>query len=281
MILIITAAASLAAESPGDRTVLTVGSETFSESEILRLITSSAGGNEMMVTLMLAQSGLDDRRVIVEQIADVVLFAEAAKDEKFDTKADIAFQIRWQTMQTLLQAYFEQISAKWDYSEAAVRKYYNEHRGDFVRNEAVKASHILTATESDALMAGLEARASDFGAAAQKYSRDPNTAQNGGELGWVEKGMMVAPVEEAIMKGKPGDIIGPVQSEYGWHIIKIEERRAGGQLTFEESREDARQGLEHTYVDQELKRLKEKYPITVNNEALGTIGGIPAPEPAK
>lgn len=280
-ILLSAAPASFAAPASEDRTILTVGSASFSEPEVIRLIMGGSGGNEMMAALMLAQSPLADRRQIVDQIAQAVLFSQGARGAGLDQKPDTAFQIKWQTVQILVQAYFDQVSAGWDFSSAAAEKYFNANRSEFVQKEAVKAAHILTETEQDALMAALEAMGGDFSAAALKYSLDPNTAQNGGDLGWVEKGRMAGPVEEAIMKGTPGQITGPVKSEFGWHIIKIGERRAEKQLTMAEAGETVLQDMQNHYIEQELEKLREKYPVTINDEVLKTLGGIPAPEPAQ
>lgn len=290
-IIIVAASASFAAETPAkpgaaeSKTVLTVGSETFNEAEILRLLMVSTDGDEMTVSLMLSMATLEKRREMVEQISEAILLAEAAKNEKLGQKPEIAFEIRWQTLQILLQAYFEQISSSWDFSEAAMRKYYNSRRAEFHQQEAVRASHILTETESDALIAMLEAMDSDFAAVATKYSRDPDTAQNGGDLGWVEKGMMVlGSVEEAIMNGRPGQTVGPVQSELGWHVIKIGEHRTGKQLSFEQAQGMVLSRMQDDSLAQEFKKLKVKFPVTINDEALGMLGGIPAlmaPEPAK
>lgn len=290
-IIIVAASASFAAETPAkpgaaeSKTVLTVGSETFNEVEILRLLMVSTDGDEMTVSLMLSMATLEKRREMVEQISEAILLAEAAKNEKLGQKPEIAFEIRWQTLQILLQAYFEQISSSWDFSEAAMRKYYNSRRAEFHQQEAVRASHILTETESDALIAMLEAMDSDFAAVATKYSRDPDTAQNGGDLGWVEKGMMVlGSVEEAIMNGRPGQTVGPVQSELGWHVIKIGEHRTGKQLSFEQAQGMVLSRMQDDSLAQEFKKLKVKSPVTINDEALGMLGGIPAlmaPEPAK
>lgn len=290
LIIAIASPVSFAAETDaapgaaGSRTVLTVGSTAFNETEILLLLMGDSRGNDMMAAMMMGQSTLEDRRQLVSNISDAVLFAEAAKDKKLDQEQDTAFQIKWQTIQVLVQAYFNRASANWDFSEAGARKYYNSRRGEFFQEEAVKASHILTENESDALMSMLEAASSDFAAVAKKYSCDPNTVQDGGNLGWVEKGMMTGPVDKAIMNGRPGQTVGPVRSEFGWHVIKIEDRRPGRQLSFEEASEAILQSMHSAYIEQEVKKLKEKYPVKINDDALGTLGGIPAlstPKPAK
>ena len=228
-----------------DETVLTVGSVKLSETDVLQMLASTAGGNKMMVGMILGQSTVKERKEVVGQMADAVLFAEAAKSAGLDRRSDIAFQIKWQTMQTLLQAYLQQLSAKWDMSDKAMRTYYDNHKQEFVQAAAAQARHILTETESDALSAALQIyKTKDFAKVAAEYSRDPNTANNGGELGWVEKGLMTASVDKAIEGAKIGSLVGPVKSEFGWHIIEVTARRDAKQLTFEEASEEVVQRLQ-------------------------------------
>lgn len=282
LILIAATSVSFAADAPENRTVLTIGSTSLSETDVLRLLTGDGEGNEMMVMLMLSQSTLPERMEMVGQMVDFFVLAEAAKDEKVEESADVAFQIKLQTAQILVQSYFDKISEKWDFSREAALKHYDTHSETFALAEAVQAAHILTETESDALMAAMEAMAADdFAAVAQKYSRDPNTAQNGGDLGWVVKGQLPQPLEDAIMKGRSGQVVGPIASEAGWHVVKIGEHRAAKKMTFEEASGAIYQSMQNEYLERDIAKLKEKYKISVNEEALSTLGGLPAPAPAQ
>ena len=265
-----------------DETVLTVGSVKLSETDVLQMLASTAGGNKMMVGMILGQSTVKERKEVVGQMADAVLFAEAAKSAGLDRRSDIAFQINWQTMQTLLQAYLQQLSAKWDMSDKAMRTYYDNHKQEFVQAAAAQARHILTETESDALSAALQIyKTKDFAKVAAEYSRDPNTANNGGELGWVEKGLMTASVDKAIEGAKIGSLVGPVKSEFGWHIIEVTARRDAKQLTFEEASEEVVQRLQRQYIDNELDALKKKHKVVIDEKLLENLGGIPAPAESK
>ena len=277
-VLLIGTSAAIAADKP----VLTVGTSILDEKEVLNLMATTTGGNQMMVGLMLAQSTLPERVDLVNQMAHALLFAEAAKTRGLDSRPDVAFQIKWQTMQILMQAYFEQNASKWDMSEKAVRNYYDTHKDDFYQKPGAHTRHILTQTEGDALNAALEVyKTKDFAKVASEYSRDPNSANNGGDLGWVEKGMMVAPVEAAIDGASVGSLVGPVKSDYGWHIIEVTERRPGRQLTFDESGERAVQGLQREYLENELKELEAKFSVNIDEKALENLGGIPAPAAAQ
>ena len=277
-VVLVAASAAMAADKP----VLTVGTSTLDEKEVLNLMATTTGGNQMMVGLMLAQSTLPERVDLVNQMAHALLFAEAARSKGLEARPDIAFQIKWQTMQILMQGYFEQNASKWDMSEKAVRNYYDTHKEEFYQKPGAHTRHILSQTEGDALNAALEVyKTKDFAKVASEYSRDPNSAKNGGDLGWVEKGMMVAPVEAAIEGSSVGSLVGPVKSDYGWHIIEVTERRPGKQLSFEESAERAVQGLQKQYLENELKELQAKFSVNIDEEALKNLGGVPAPAAAK
>lgn len=277
-VVLVAASAAMAADKP----VLTVGTSTLDEKEVLNLMATTTGGNQMMVGLMLAQSTLPERVDLVNQMAHALLFAEAARSKGLEARPDIAFQIKWQTMQILMQGYFEQNASKWDMSEKAVRNYYDTHKEEFYQKPGAHTRHILSQTEGDALNAALEVyKTKDFAKVASEYSRDPNSAKNGGDLGWVEKGMMVAPVEAAIEGASVGSLVGPVKSDYGWHIIEVTERHPGKQLSFEESAERAVQGLQKQYLENELKELQAKFSVNIDEEALKNLGGVPAPAAAK
>ena len=137
-------------ETPEAKTVVTVGNETLSDREMLQLLQSSANGNIMMVGLMLTQSTLADRTEMANQMADTMLFAEGARLDGLTEREDIAFKLKWQRIQLLVEAYINERSQKWDMSEKAMKDYYNSHKDEFVQAEGAHVRHILTNTESGA-----------------------------------------------------------------------------------------------------------------------------------
>lgn len=261
-----------------DKPVLTVGNLSLDEREVLNLLATTTQGNQMMMGLMLAQSTLPERIELVDQMSQILLFAEAAKMNGLDSRPDVAFQIKLETMKILMHAHFEQFATKIDMSESAFKKYYDKHENEFYEAPAARTRHILTQTEGEALNAALEIyRTKDFAKVASENSRDPNSANNAGELGWVEKGMMVPEVEAAIEGASIGSLVGPVKSDYGWHIIEVTERRSGKQLSFDESKDNAAERLQRQYLEEEIKRLGAKFGVNIDEEALENLGGIPAP----
>ena len=122
-------------------------------------------------------------------------------------------------------------------TDANIEQYYNQHQADYRVPERVKAAHILLSTSGQTpqqaaatlatakkVLAEVKSGA-NFAAMAQKYSSDTRSAKNGGELGWVQRGQTVKPFENAAFSMKPGEISDLVKTQYGYHIIKVEEHQ--------------------------------------------------------
>ncbi len=117
-----------------------------------------------------------------------------------------------------------------------IQKYYKEHRDDFKEPEKRKIDYVFFSTnptrqDSQAVQdsaAAIYQRAlagEDFGKLAELYSEDESNSAKGGDLGFFPRGQMVKPFEEAAFAAKPGEIVGPVTTNFGLHLIKVEERK--------------------------------------------------------
>ncbi len=131
--------------------------------------------------------------------------------------------------------------------------YYDVHRDEFLQSEQANARHILIRVAPDATGedgAEAEARANgvatiarqgaDFSELAAIHSEDPGSKDKGGDLGWFGRDRMVKEFEDAVFSAKPGEIIGPVKSQFGYHIIRVEAFRPEHQQPFEEVEEQVR-----------------------------------------
>jgi peptidyl-prolyl cis-trans isomerase D len=132
--------------------------------------------------------------------------------------------------------------------DAALRRRYDEEKARFVAPEQRLASHILISAGSDAAsQKAAEAKAAklaeearqgaDFGALAKANSDDPGSKNEGGDLGWVERDVMVKPFEDALYAMKVGEITGPVKTDFGYHVLKLREIKGGEGRPFEEVRD--------------------------------------------
>ncbi len=124
------------------------------------------------------------------------------------------------------------------------------------------ASHILVATEAEAkdLKAQLDAGA-DFAELAKAHSTD-GSAAGGGSLGWFGPGMMVKPFEDAVVALKPGEIAGPIQTQFGWHIIRLNETRAAAAPTLDSLRDELAGQIEQQAVEAFVKQKTDAATIT-------------------
>ncbi len=147
-------------------------------------------------------------------------------------------------------------------TEAALKARYNQYVAGVAGEEQVRARHILVANEADAkaIIAEL-GKGANFIELAKKRSTDP-AGTNGGDLGFFSKEEMVAEFAEAAFAMKTGDVSAmPVKSEFGWHIIKVEERRMGAPPSFQEVEEEVRGELARDIGATIIEELKLKAKI--------------------
>jgi peptidyl-prolyl cis-trans isomerase D len=137
--------------------------------------------------------------------------------------------------------------------EAELKAYYEQHVDEFLEGEQASARHILfrvapeaneTETAEVELRANGVARIArtgvDFAALATEHTEDPGSKDIGGDLGWFGRGRMVPEFENAVFSAKPGEIVGPIRSQFGFHVIKVEGFRPEHQQPFEEVQEQVR-----------------------------------------
>lgn len=146
-------------------------------------------------------------------------------------------------------------------TDEEIQEYYAAHQEDFFNEEQIKVSHILVESEEEAQeIKALLAGGQDFAELAQERSTDPFTKDQGGDLGAVGRGEMVEEFEQAAFALKPGQISDPVKSEYGYHIIKVDEKMEARQGTLEENKDKIREALFQQKMESEYSAwLEEQY----------------------
>jgi peptidyl-prolyl cis-trans isomerase C len=172
-----------------------------------------------------------------------------------------------------------EVASKVAVPDTEVDAFYKQNPDRFKQDESVHASHILiglpqnatpaqkTAAKSAAQAALNKIRGgADFAAVAKETSND-SSAQNGGDLGFIPRGQTVAPFEEAAFKLKPGSVSGIVETQFGFHIIKVHEKRPPRTAPFEEVsgqiKEFLTQGQREKQLEQFIEAAKAKAKIEV------------------
>lgn len=170
------------------------------------------------------------------------------------------------------------------------RALYNKDSKPFQHPAGSHASHILIRPEGDKEAARKRAEevlakvkaGEDFAALAQQFSEDPGSAVRGGDLGFFGAGRMVKPFEDAVAKLKPGETSGLVESDFGYHIIRLHARRGAGVAPFEEVRpmleSRVRVELAEEGRQRELQRLMKD--ALMKGDALDLVVKANAPAPA-
>lgn len=205
-------------------------------------------------------------RVIDEMVNQELLYLDAIendfeKEEEFD-------QVLQATKISLLKGYaFNKLITGVTAEEEELKNYFAENKHLFNQPEMVKASHILVADEDrakeilDELNGGM-----NFEDAAKSYSSCPSS-EVGGALGEFGRGQMVPEFEEAAFSMELGEISAPVKTQFGYHIIRLDEKNEPKDSSFEESREEVEKQVilrkQETRYMEKINSLKEVYKVEI------------------
>ena len=225
------------APQPGpDTVVATVGGEPITEAD-LAFAAEDIGAD-------LNQIPPDQlRAVLLAQMIDLKLMAQAGDKQGLQNDQLFKLRLEYLTDRALRRAYTK-VAISDTITPEAIKAEYDKQIAAIPDEDEVHARHILVSTEEDAkaIKAELDAGA-DFITLAKAKSIEPNAAQSGGDLGYFKRGVMVKPFADAAFAMQVGEISAPVQTQFGWHIIKVEDRRPAAKPTLEEMTQQIGQQL--------------------------------------
>ncbi|HRK17466.1 MAG TPA: peptidylprolyl isomerase [Hyphomicrobiaceae bacterium] len=165
------------------------------------------------------------RRVLVEYLIENEVFASAAADAKLASGPVFEQRMAYWKRRALRDLYFE-TSVREAVKESDAKAFYDEQVKAMKPQEEVKAAHILVEDEAKAKeLAEKIAKGGDFAALAKEHSKDPGSKDQGGDLGFFGRGQMVPEFEKAAFETEKGKVSAPVKSAFGWHIVKVEDKR--------------------------------------------------------
>lgn len=171
-----------------------------------------------------------------------------------------------------------------------IRQAYEAGKRQYTTQEERSASHILIAVKPDAsaadkaaakqkaeeILAKARAHPDDFAALAKEYSQDPGSAQQGGELGSFARGSMVKPFEDAVFGAKVGDIVGPVETNFGYHIIKVTGIKPGHVQSLDEVKGRIEAEIRKQKAAEKFATLAEQFQNVVYEQADSLAGAAKA-----
>jgi len=252
--------ASLSAAEPGD-VVAKVGDADITEADIA--FAAQDLGQQLQ------QFPPDQwRALLLDVVVDMELIAQAAREDGLDQDPDFKKQLEFLELQALRNAY---ISQKIDgaITDDVLNSAYEEEFKDYEGPEEVNARHILVNEKAEAedLIKDLDGGA-DFVELAKEKSTGPS-GPNGGDLGYFGKGQMVKPFEDAVFELEPGTYTKePVQTQFGWHVIKLEDKRRQEKPAFESVAGELRQRLIREQYEAKMAELKDAIAVEILDDKL-------------
>ncbi len=153
-------------------------------------------------------------------------------------------------------------------TDAAIQAAYDERVKGLTPQTEYRAAHILVESEEKAKQLKTEIDGgADFAELAKANSTD-GAAANGGDLGWFGPGMMVKPFEDAVVAMKPGEVAGPVKTDFGWHLVKLMETRIAETPTIDDLREELAGQIEQTALEDHVAKVTGEAAVTRPGEGI-------------
>jgi peptidyl-prolyl cis-trans isomerase C len=272
--------ASTASGDHGGQVIATYDRRQFTTADFTRALERLPPRSRMQLTTP------DRKRQFVENYILNDLLAEEGKKRGYEDDPDVTRQVDELRRRLVVQHVLRDFQEPPEVTDAEVKAYYDQNRRLF-SGAQIRASHILVKDEELAkrLREELRKDPSKFEELAKANSVDTATAARGGDLGFFGQGRMVAPFEQAAFALEhPGDISEVVKTPFGYHIIKLTDRKEGADRTFDEVKERIRVNLlnqrRQEQTQQRMDDLRAKADVKINDDVLAALeapGAAPTP----
>jgi peptidyl-prolyl cis-trans isomerase C len=277
-----------------DKVILVVGDEKVTAGEFEQLV-------DALPEQFRASARGPNKRQFAEQLVRIKLMSQEARKRKLDESPAVQRQMELQKENLLANALFQDMAANTKVDETAARQYYDQHKGEY---ESAHARHILLRvkgsslpaqpgkkelTEEEALAKAQEIRkklvaGEDFATLAKAESDDTVSAANGGDLGTFKHGQMVPQFEQAAFTLPVGQLSEPVKTQFGYHLIRVEQRDA---KAFEDVRPELEKKMRPELARNAVENLRKQAPVTIDDAFFGPAAPpvpptlVPPAPPAK
>ncbi|HEX7029546.1 MAG TPA: peptidylprolyl isomerase [Gammaproteobacteria bacterium] len=236
--------------------IASVNGEAITESEFNSYAERRTGSDPAALEPMI-------REQLLNELVNIELLAQAAAADKLQEKSPLKEQLEFQRQTAMADAAMTAYLEKHPVAEEAVRAEYEKRQAELSGTE-YKARHILVEDEATAneLINELEAGA-DFAELAKQHSIEPGADQSGGDLGWFSPAQMVPPFAAAVTSMQPGERSEtPVQTQFGWHVISVEDKREVPPPPFEQVAPQIQRFLTSQRIQDYINELRGKAEIS-------------------
>ena len=212
------------------------------------------------------------KETVLRQFIQSMVISDLAKQKGFDRVPEIKEQLQFFSDNFLANEYLKrEIAQKITVSDDELKSYYDSHKDEFKTQDMVKARHILVRVDNSAsddekkkakekteLYLKKIKDGEDFAKLASDFSDDPGSKAKGGDLGFFPRGRMVKPFDDAAFSLKPGETSGIVETQFGFHIIKVEDRKDSSVESFDVVKERLKQKMSQDRTRKELTDFIDK-----------------------
>lgn len=284
------AAKPAAKASPADPVIFSVGSKSLTKSQFEDFFKSLPQN----VKAELGGETPQARRRVAQQIAEVMTFGEEARRLQLDQKPSTRMQLLLQEQNALASILYNHLLEASKPSEVAIKAWYDEHKGEY---ENAKARHILVRfqgsqvplkkdqkdlTDAEALEKTKQLRerivkGEDFAVLAKAESDDAGSGAQGGDLGSFGRGRMVPVFEEAAFTLPLNEVSQPVKSQFGYHLIQVQERTT---QTYDTVKPEIEKRLKTETARKTMEGVRTNTKATLDEEYFGPATPPAAPAPA-
>ena len=204
------------------------------------------------------------RNQCIEQITAIHMFAAYGEEEKLNETEEFEKIMKSARTDILAQLAMNKVMGSISVTEEEIKEFYEDNKAQFKKGETVSAKHILVKEEDEcnAILAAINAGEKTFEDAAKESSTCPS-GQQGGSLGEFGKGQMVKEFEDAALAAEIGAVVGPVATQFGFHLIKVEAKSEASELPYEEVKGQIERqlltGKQNTAYAAKVAELKAKY----------------------
>jgi peptidyl-prolyl cis-trans isomerase C len=200
------------------------------------------------------------RDYLITYLTDVVVVSQAAEKQKIDQRDDVKARLAFDRNRVLMEAMLSD-AGKAALTDDALHKVYDEAVKQVPAEEEVHARHILVASEDEAKAIEDQLKnGADFAELAKQKSKDPGAA-DGGDLGYFTKDQMVPEFADAAFKLDKGQISDPIHTQFGWHVIKVEDKRTKPTPTFDQVKAQLVNYVEHRAQAEMVDNLRKNATI--------------------
>lgn len=200
------------------------------------------------------------RNALREDLINLEIISQEATKQGLEKQAETAQQLELARQSVLASAFVQDYVKTHSPDEALLKQDYEAMKAR-IGDKEYKVSHILVPTEDEAKAVAKRVKKESFAKVAKQKSQDPGSKDKGGDLGWTVPSNFVQPFGEAIGKLAKGQISVPVQTQYGWHVIKLEDTRELKVPTFEEVKPNLEKRRQQEAIQKAISELRSKAKI--------------------